>query len=79
MQERTGPELLAEVIANPLVTLNTVLDRDPEAMPLSDDELRELVMSQRRDRAAIELKLEKAKLKKEGVETDDETDSPATE
>lgn len=62
MTERTGQELLEAIINDPrAVTLDMVLDRDPHAVPSSDDELTRLVKTQRAERAMIDVKQEKKK------------------
>ena len=74
MPELTGPQLIDDLISNPQLALDRVLDRDPHALPHSDDELRALVIDLRNERAQIELKQEKAKDKKAGI-TDDNNPS----
>lgn len=58
----TGPELIAQISEHP--TLDEILDRDPHASPLSDEELRAFVVSMRQDRARIEARSEEARQKR---------------
>ena len=66
----TGPELLDDYIGRAKQTLDLVLDRSPEAQPLTDSELQKLVVDLRGERAQIDVKQEKAKDKKAGIVED---------
>lgn len=69
----TGPELIQAILAEPShLTLDEVLRRNPKAQPLSDSELDDLVRVLRAERTAIDVKQEKAKAKKQGVNDDEE-------
>ena len=68
-----GPSMLAEIAANaPNFTLDTVLRRHPRANPLTDSELDDLVRVLRAERTAIDVKIEKAKAKKQGADNEAE-------
>jgi len=63
---RTGQELIQDVVDNSdTVTLDELLDRDPHAKPISDDELMAHIRSMRLERAGIEAKQEKRKERKD--------------
>lgn len=65
----SGPELIASVTQDPAnLTLDAVLARDPGSHDLSDGNIVSLVKTLRAERAAIEVKAEKAKAKKQGVD-----------
>lgn len=66
--ERDGPSIIDQIVQSPDLPLDVFLDRDPHSKPYTDDELRQLVVSERANRARINLKQEKARAKKQGVE-----------
>lgn len=65
-EQKTGPELIDEITQEP--TLDRVMDRSPFAHPLEDTEFLELIEFERHERAQFDLKDEKRKMKKEGIE-----------
>lgn len=68
-----GPTMLREIADNaPNFTLDTVLRRHPRANPLTDSELDDLVRVLRAERTAIDVKIEKAKAKKQGADNEAE-------
>ena len=67
--DKTGVDLMDEiVVAGETRYMNDILDRNPFAVPLTDEELRQEIINQRKARAAFILKEEKAKMKKQGIE-----------
>jgi len=64
--EASGPDLLDMIL--PVNTLDVLLDRDPRAVPLTEEELMSLVTSERAARAALTSSKRLGKLKKQGVE-----------
>lgn len=68
---KTGPELIDEIIADPN-SLDVLLDRDPHARPYTDEELDRLIAVERARRTQLEIKEEKRKMKKQGIEDDSE-------
>ena len=75
-----GPSRIAAIAADETAwSLDTVMRRDPRANPVSDGELIHMVKTLRAERAAIDVKQEKAKAKKQGVEDDakDNSDEPS--
>lgn len=59
----TGPELIDKMLASGN-SLNLYLDRDPFAKPLSEEELINLVRSERAIRASLDIKTEARKEKR---------------
>ena len=74
---KTGPELMAEIASYP--SLDLLLDRDPRAQPITDEELEALILRQRADRALFELRAQEKRDKKRGQEalapTEEEKDN----
>jgi len=62
----TGPEVIDEIIKFP--TLDWALDRSPFSKPLSRDEYVEMIKIERLARAQFQLKKQKAREKKQGIE-----------
>lgn len=65
MTDKVHP-MVVEIGEEP--TLNRLLDRDPHACPYSEEELRQIVAVDRRDRARWNVKMETKAMKKAGVE-----------
>lgn len=63
---KTGPELLSEVAEE--VTLDRFLDRDPYAVPYTDQELINRVKVLRNERVQFQLKSDARRAKRQGVE-----------
>lgn len=61
----TGPELIDKMLASEN-SLNTFLDRDPHALPLTEEELTNLIRSERAIRASLDIKTEARKDKRNG-------------
>lgn len=64
----TGPEQLAEIAQH--VTLDALLDRDPHAVPYTDEEWLSIITQQRNARAHFNIKEERQYSRKQGVETE---------
>lgn len=64
--DKTGPELVEEIARHP--TLDEFLDRDPFAVPYTDDELVKRVKIERAERAALSLKSDSRRAKRQGIE-----------
>ena len=64
----TGPEMVKEISDNHANSLDEVLNRDPTAKPIADEEIMRQILNLRADRARIEVKIEKHKAKKQGIE-----------
>ena len=62
----TGPELLDTIIQSP--SLDRLLDRDPRAVPYTDQDLMMIIAIDRKMRAQSRAKAETRKAKKQGVE-----------
>lgn len=76
-ENMTGPELLEYIAQFP--TLDQYLDRDPYAVPLTDSELLLLIQRQRAERALFNIKEQKKRDKKAGVDTDVPSDDGEAE
>lgn len=70
--EKLGPEILDEAIRD--VTLDTYLDRHPAT--LRDEDYPELIAFLRGERVQAQVKKQKAKDKKAGIEETDDDDTP---
>lgn len=69
--ERTGPELIKEIVTNAdTVTLDRVLNHSPFANPLDDPALEQLVKTLRLERAQIDVKKETRKEKRRDAKDD---------
>lgn len=75
--EKTGAELLALIAQHP--TLDELLDRDPLAVPYTREELTRIVEIERADRALFNIREQKARDKKDGVEPEENPTDTATE
>lgn len=64
-----GMELLDHIAE--YLTLDALLDRNPHAIPYTEEELLRIVQLQRADRATFNIKQEAAKNKKAGIEDSD--------
>jgi hypothetical protein len=66
-QAHGGPTLMDRIIGDQN-SLDRFLDRDPHSHPLTDADLLELIRTERARRTEWNIKIEKAKAKKQGVE-----------
>lgn len=63
----TGPDMIKVIAENvEAVSLDQLLRRNPLAQPMTDGELEGLIRSERAARTSIEVKAEKARLRKKG-------------
>lgn len=76
-KEKTGKEWMDVITQHP--TLDTLLDRDPHAVPYTDEELLRFIEIMRAQRALFTIKEQDARDKKAGVVKDDQTDPPGTD
>lgn len=74
-EEKTGPELVEEIGADP--TIDLMMRRDPKT--LSDSDLRALVEALRQKRAMFIKEDERKRAKKAGVDPDEQPSKEETE
>lgn len=76
MVEKTGKEWMDVITQHP--TLDTLLDRDPHAVPYTDEELLRFIEIMRAQRALFNIKEQEARDKKAGIVKDPETETQET-
>lgn len=73
-----GPALVRAIAEDEKAwTLDTLLDRNPREHTISEHDLMQGIRALRAERAAIEVKQERAKARKDGVNDDDTDDTDA--